>query len=215
MDGRAVPPWSSGPVRIDARLPCKARGQVREGRHADGAGFGELTVLGGDSRRGRWWARICGVAALAGWGAGVRGLGLRRAGRVSACGSCGNGSRRDTRRDCGEAGAAWRGRGGEMELTGGPPLSAKVRALAGGPAVWALKLSAGRAVARGERAGYWRARWARGRGGNGAGLGAWELAVTVWAGPSGERVRRVGRCWAASWVWVEFCFGFSFYFSPF
>ena len=30
----------------DARLLCKARGQVREGRHADGAGFGELTVLG-------------------------------------------------------------------------------------------------------------------------------------------------------------------------
>ena len=61
------------------------------------------------------------------------GLWLRRAGRASACGSRGNGSRRESRRDCGEAGAAWRGRGGETELTGGPSLSAKARALAGGP----------------------------------------------------------------------------------
>ena len=64
---------------------------------------------------------------------GIRGLGLRRAGRVSACGSRGNGSRRELRRDCGDAGAAWRGRGGATELTGGPSLSAKARALAGGP----------------------------------------------------------------------------------
>ena len=44
--------------------------------------------------------------------------------------------------------------------------------LAGGPAVWALMLSAGRAAARGERAGCWRARM--GRGGERLGLG-WEF----------------------------------------
>ena len=146
------------------------------------------------------------MAALAGWGAGVRGLGLRRAGRVSACGSRGNGSRRESRRDCGEAGAAWRGRGGEMELTGGPPLSAKVRALAGGPAVWALKLSAGRAVARGERAGYWRARWARGEAG--------------WASGANWADEGVGRAWGQGkggrpllgWF-LGFGLGWVFYFS--
>jgi len=68
-----------------------------------------------------------------------------------------------------------------MELTGGPPLSAKVRALAGGPAVWALKLSAGRAVARGERAGYWRTRWARGEAG--------------WASGANWAEGGVGRAW--------------------
>ena len=144
---------------------------------------------------------------------GIRGLGLRRAGRVSACGSCGNGSRRDTRRDCGEAGAAWRGRGGEMELTGGPPLSAKVRALAGGPAVWALKLSAGRAVARGERAGYWRARWARGEAGWASGA---NWAEGVWAARGG-REKEAGRYWVGFWAsgWAGFSiFPFYFYLLP-
>ena len=76
--------------------------------------------------------------------------------------------------------------------------------LAGGPAVWALKLSAGRAVARGERAGYWRARWARGEAG--------------WASGANWADEGVGRAWgqgkggraATGLGWV---FYFSFLFS--
>ena len=93
-----------------------------------------------------------------------------------------------------------------MELTGGPPLSAKVRALAGGPAVWALKLSAGRAVARGERAGYWRARWARGEAGWASGA---NWAEGVWAARGG-REKEAGPL--LGWV-LGFGLGWVFYFS--
>ena len=77
---------------------------------------------------------------------------------------------------------------------------ARGRLVSGGARVARLPARWGQGV--GERVGCAPRRGPCGRGGNGAGLGAWELAVTVWAGPSGERERRVGRCWAASWVWV-------------
>ena len=106
-------------------------------------------------------------------------------------------------RDCrGEIPGGDRGgalRGGTEE---GEGADARGRLVSGGARVARLPARWGQGV--GERVGCAPRRGPCGRGGNGAGLGAWELAVTVWAGPSGERERRVGRCWAASWVlgWV-------------
>ena len=70
-----------------------------------------------------------------------------------------------------------------------------------GADAWGRLVSGGARVARlparwdqgvGERVGCAPRRGPCGRGGNGAGLGAWELAVTVWAGPSGGE--RLGQC---------------------
>jgi len=95
--------------------------------------------------QGKAWAPICRAAAnlgvrARGWETGVIPGG--RFGRQLRCGGDGP--------------------------AGGATASAALRRgrvtgrLAGGPAVWALMLSAGRAAARGERAGCWRARMGRG-----------------------------------------------------
>ena len=124
------------------------------------------------------------------------------------------------------------GRSGIMIPASSPGISGAPRSREGrgeeGADAWGRLVSGGARVARlparwgqgvGERVGCAPRRGPCGRGGNGAGLGAWELAVTVWAGPSGERERRVGRCWADSWVlgWVGLLlgFGFSISFPPF